>query len=233
MPKLYLIPNVIAENNIEGQVTSEVKKIIERIDCYIVENVRTARRFIRMVDNEKIIDNIVFFELNKHTDPKDIPSFLFPVKNGKDIGLLSEAGLPCVADPGAVVVDEAHKHNIEVVPLVGPSSMILALMASGLNGQQFKFNGYLPIKKNERVKSIKKLERDVIQFNETQIFIEAPYRNNQLLQDIIANGSSQIKLCIACEVYGESNFIKTKTLADWKKKLPDLHKKTVVFVMGK
>jgi len=233
MPKLFLIPNYISSGGLELQLPTGIANLIGSIDVYIVENIRNARRFIRLLDKEKNIDGIKFLELNKHTDPNSINSFLEDIGNGKDIGLLSEAGVPCVADPGAVIVKMAHERNIEVVPVTGPSSILLALMASGLNGQGFCFHGYLPIKNNDRIKTIGRLEKRVKDSGETQIFIETPYRNNQLMKDITNNCYIRTKLCVGVEIYGQNGFIKTKTMGEWKTKLPDLHKKTVVFLLGR
>ena len=232
MARLYLIPNLITSESELGQLPSDIKQIIEKINIYIVENIRNARRFIKSIYKEKDIDQIVFFELNKHTIKNKIPSFLNPAFEGKDIGLISEAGVPCVADPGSVIVDLAHQKNIEIVPLVGPSSILLALMASGLNGQQFCFHGYLPVHKNERIQAVKQLENNAIRLNQTQVFIETPYRNNQLLTDIISVCKDTTKVCIASEILSVNSFIKTRPVFQWKKDLPDLHKKTVVFLLG-
>jgi 16S rRNA (cytidine1402-2'-O)-methyltransferase len=233
MPKLFLIPNLIAEDHFEGQVTSDIVRAIETIDFYIVENIRTARRFMKRVSKEKDIDKVTFFELNKHNPIEAIPDFFKPFEDGHDMGLLSEAGVPCVADPGALVVDYAHSLGLEVVPLVGASSILLALMASGLNGQQFCFHGYLPIQKHERVKKIKQLDKTVSQGGQTQIFIETPYRNNAILGDLMQSCSDQTKLCIASEIMGKQSLIKTRNIASWKVNLPDLQKKTVVFLLGR
>ena len=232
MARLFLIPNIISSESIVEQLPADIKKVIENINIYIVEDIRNARRFIRSIDKEKNIDQIVFFELNKHTEKNEIPSFLKPVFEGKDIGLISEAGVPCVADPGSVIVDLAHQKDIEVVPLVGPSSILLALMASGMNGQQFCFHGYLPVQKNERIQAIKQLENNAARLTQTQIFIETPYRNNQLLADIISTCKDTTKVCIASEILSINSMIKTLPVNKWKKNLPDLHKKTVVFIIG-
>ena len=232
MARLYLIPNFISENDEESQISSEVKKIIENTGVFIVENIRNARRFIRKLSKEKNIDDITFYELNKHTSTDEIPSFLKPLKEGKDVGLISEAGVPCVADPGSVIVSMAQDMNIEVVPLVGPSSILLALMASGLNGQQFNFHGYLPIPKEERLKKLRSLDKIVHAEGHTQIFIETPYRNNQLLKDMMQVCHQKTKICLGTDIFGKDGFIKTKTVLEWKKCIPELHKKTVVFLMG-
>jgi 16S rRNA (cytidine1402-2'-O)-methyltransferase len=191
---------------------------------------RTARRYLKLLDKEKDIDHSSFFILDKHTGADEFISFLKPIEEGHDVGILSEAGCPGVADPGAEIVKLAHQKNITVVPLTGPSSLLLALMASGLNGQNFAFNGYLPIDKSERAKAIKHLETKSIKENQTQIFIEAPYRNDALAREIIKNARPTTRLCIACDLTLPDAFIKTLPVAQWKKKLPDLHKKPTVFL---
>ena len=231
MARLYLIPNKIGEEHYDLQFPSGLKDIISGITCFIVEDIRNARRFIRSICAEQNIDEIKFFELNKHTNPNDIAGFLKPIEEGRDVGLLSEAGVPCVADPGAVVVNLAHGKNVEVVPLTGPSSLLLTLMASGLNGQRFCFHGYLPIDRKERIQAIKQLEKDSKIKNETQIFIEAPYRNNQLLADILSVCNGETQLCLGIEIYNKDNIIKTYSVNTWKNQKTDLHKKMVVYVL--
>jgi 16S rRNA (cytidine1402-2'-O)-methyltransferase len=185
-----------------------------------------------LVNREVDIDAITFFELNKHTDPAEIESFLKPVLDGNDIGILSEAGLPGIADPGAAVVRMAHQRKLNVVPFVGPSSIFLALMASGLNGQSFRFTGYLPIRTSERVQAIRNLEQRAHKEDETQIFIETPYRNNSLLDDLLSTCGNQTLLTIAADISTESEFIQTASIEGWKKKKPDLHKRPAVFLIG-
>ncbi len=233
MGKLFLIPVTLGDSAISSVIPSDHQGTITGIKHFIVENVRTARRFLKKVDRNIDIDSLQFYELNKHTDKNQISGYLNPIKAGEHVGLMSEAGCPGVADPGADVVRIAHQQNIEVVPLVGPSSILLAMMASGMNGQNFAFNGYLPIKKGEKQKEIKRLESRVYSENQSQVFIEAPYRNIALLEDFLSTCNSQTLLCIACDITLETEFIQTKTIATWKKKLPDIQKRPTIFILGK
>ncbi len=230
---LYLVPAPISDNQIEFYLPGELKNILNTIDFYIVENVRSARRYISKLKIEKAIDDLNFFILNKHTRLEDIPSFLNPAYDNNNIGLISEAGVPCVADPGALIVKAAHEKNIKVVPLVGPSSILLALMASGLNGQNFSFVGYLPISKNEKIKAIRNLEKRSQHENQTQIFIETPYRNNHLVEDLLLVLSPDTMLCLAVDLTSTNEFIQTKSVREWKKKIPDLNKKPTIFLIHK
>jgi len=230
--KVYLIPNSLGSENPDSFLPAELIRIIPGLNFYIVENIRNARRFLKLVNREVDIDAITFFELNKHTDPAEIESFLKPVLDGNDIGILSEAGLPGIADPGAAVVRMAHQRKLNVVPFVGPSSIFLALMASGLNGQSFRFTGYLPIRTSERVQAIRNLEQRAHKEDETQIFIETPYRNNSLLDDLLSTCGNQTLLTIAADISTESEFIQTASIEGWKKKKPDLHKRPAVFLIG-
>ncbi|MBN1597418.1 MAG: SAM-dependent methyltransferase [Bacteroidales bacterium] len=228
--KLYLIPATIGESDKDLVIPIQVQQVVNNIRYYIVENERTARRQLIQYGIQIPIDDLHFFELNKHTDRNQISKYLKPCEQ-EDVGLLSEAGVPAVADPGSEIVELAHKQNIKVVPLVGPSSILLALMASGLNGQSFTFHGYLPVKPTFRIKKIKELEQQANRNNQTQIFIEAPYRNNQLLEDLIKHCSNSIKICIACHITQEDELIKTLTVEEWKKaQKPDLHKKPTIFL---
>ncbi len=228
--KLHLIPTGLGSDALEVTLPQTVEILIST-KFYIVENIRTARRFISSLKADINIDSLQFYELNKHTNPNDISSFIKPALAGEDIGLLSEAGLPGVADPGAKVVSLAHQNNIRVIPLPGASSLFLALMASGLNGQQFAFNGYLPVKSNERMQKIRFFENRSRAENQSQIFIETPYRNNALLKDFITACNSKTYLCIAANLTMETEFISTKTIGEWKNKLPDLHKRPAVFII--
>jgi len=231
--KLYLIPNSLGNSDPDTYLPSALKKTITGLRFLVVENTRNARRYLKTLDRDIIIDDITFFELNKHTDPSETESFLIPVINGHDTGILSEAGLPGIADPGATLVSLAHRKHLQVVPMTGPSSLFLALMASGLNGQSFRFNGYLPVHKNERVQSIRKLEKRVQETGETQIFIETPYRNNALLQDLCSSGQPGTLLTIAVDLTTETEMVQTMKIAEWKKKKPELHKRPAVFLIGK
>lgn len=230
---LYLIPTRIGDNPPLEVLPLSIKKIIERINIYIVENEKTARRFIKLISPKKSQSKLEIFILNKYTEAEELPAFLIPALNGLDIGLLSEAGCPAIADPGADIVQIAHEKDIKVVPLVGPSSILLALMSSGMNGQSFTFNGYLPIDKNERKKALKTLERLSFENNQTQLFIETPYRNNKMLEDICASLGSNTRLCVATDITLPTEYIKTKTIEEWKKVKVDLHKRPTLFIIHK
>lgn len=231
--QLYMIPSVLAENTHHQTLPSEISSKIKELNHFAVENIRTARRFIRSLDQEKIIDDVHFELLDKNTKPNVIQKIIDNILYGNSVGVISEAGCPGIADPGAKLVEKAHENGIKVVPMVGPSSILLALMASGMNGQSFTFCGYLPIQDKERKQQIKELERNAIQKNQTQIFMETPYRNNQLLEDLIATCSPNTKLCIACNITAPDQYIETMTLKDWKTIQIDLHKKPTMFVLGK
>lgn len=232
MAKLFLVPNVLSEGDWRSVLPAGIQQVVSETRYFIVEDVRTARRFLKQVNKEIDIDSLTFFELNKYTHTADLPTFLKPAEEGNDIAVISEAGCPGIADPGADVVKIAHQKGIKVVPLVGPSSILLALMASGLNGQNFAFNGYLPVKPNDRVKAIQTLERKIKSENQTQIFIETPYRNNQLVSDLIKFCSPVTQLCIAADLTGENEFVVTKTIQQWKSEIPELHKIPVIFLIG-
>lgn len=233
MAKLFLVPNVLSEGDWQSVLPAQIFTILTNTKYFIVENVRTARRFMKQVNREINIDECTFFELNKYTDPARLASFLQPVENNSDVAVISEAGCPGVADPGAEVVKMAHQKGMRVVPLVGPSSLLLALMASGLNGQNFAFNGYLPVKPSERQKAIAGLERKVKTEKQTQIFIETPYRNNQIIQDVVKTCTPSTLFCIAANVTGKNEYIVTKTILDWgKTSIPDLHKQPAIFLLG-
>lgn len=232
MAALYLVPNVLAEGDWQSVLPAQVHPILTETKYFIVENIRTARRFMKQVNRDINIDECTFYEINKRTKPQDLPLFLKPLVDGKDVAVISEAGCPGVADPGADVVRIAHQRGMKVIPIVGPSSILLALMASGLNGQNFAFKGYLPVKPNERVKEILALEKRIRSEKQTQIFIETPYRNNQLIGDLLKTCSPSTSLCIAANITGENEFIATKTIQDWKRKTPDLHKQPVIFLLG-
>jgi len=230
--KLYLIPAFLGSEN-PNEVFPELNKIIiKNLKYFIVEEERSARRFLKKMNPELVIDNLKFFVLNEHTKPNEINNFFHPFTE-HSIGLISEAGVPCIADPGSQVVKIAHDKDIEVVPLIGPSSILLAMMSSGLNGQSFAFNGYLPIQQNERIKMLKKYENRSFTYNQTQIFIEAPYRNNQLLKDIITNCEPQTLLCVACELTLPTQNIKTQSIHNWKANIPDINKHPSIFIIKK
>jgi 16S rRNA (cytidine1402-2'-O)-methyltransferase len=214
-------------------IPADIKNIVGSIRYFIVENTRTARRYLKKLDPDIVIDDLDFKELNEHTDHKGMELFLEPVTRGFDIGIISEAGCPGVADPGAEVVKIAHQKNITVCPLVGPSSILLSLMASGMNGQNFAFIGYIPVKPAERVKAIKEIEKRSWTEKQTQVFIEAPYRNTKLLEDLLSSCHDQTRLCIAADLTLETEFVKTKTIAQWKKSVPDINKRPAIFLIQK
>lgn len=230
---LYLIPTTLGDNDPLEVLPITVKNTINTIDTFIVENDKTARHFIKRILPEKSQPSLKMFHLNKFTDAANLPSFLEPCLNGIHVGLLSEAGCPGVADPGAEIVKIAHQKNIKVVPLVGPSSILMALMGSGMNGQSFAFNGYLPIDKNERKAEIKRLERLSFEHNQSQIFIETPYRNNKLLEDLSGFLEQNTNICVACDITLSTEFIKTHTANYWKKNNVDLHKRPTIFIIHK
>jgi 16S rRNA (cytidine1402-2'-O)-methyltransferase len=229
--KLYLIPTLLGETLPEMVLPAGTIQILLSLDILIVEQVRTARRLLSKIHIQRPIDEILFFELNKHTSPFEINSFLKPAFEGKSIGLLSEAGTPCVADPGAVVVELAHQSGIKVIPLTGPSSIILALMASGFNGQSFAFHGYLPIQANERERVIRNIEKTAITTSQTQIFIETPYRNMQLFEALVNHCHPDTLMCIAMNISLENEYIKSQTIEVWRKQAPQMHKIPAVFLI--
>ncbi len=231
---LYLFPVTLGNNeDIPRVIPAYNREILFDIRTFVVENIRTARRFIKKSGHPLPIDDMQFFELNKHTPEEAIDAFLAPAVNGEDMGVLSEAGTPAVADPGAVVVGLAHRKGIRVVPLVGPNSIILALMASGFNGQQFCFHGYLPIESPQRVKKIRELEQDAWRKSTSQLFIETPYRNNKMLESLLKTCKPQTLLCIASDLTLPTEKIVTKNIAGWKKETADLNKKPAVFILYK
>jgi len=229
---LYLLPVPLGESPPEKVITSYVLGLLNRIDHYAVEDLRSARRYLKKAGIEKSIDDLMFYLLDEHTEEADITPLLDVLKSGEKLGIMSEAGMPAVADPGARLVDLAHRNDIRVVPLVGPSSILMALMASGMNGQNFRFHGYLPIRKPQRINHLKQLEKLVRETGNTQIFMETPYRNMSLLKDILQACHGETLLCIAAEITLPGEFIKTKAVHEWQKKLPDLHKRPAVFLMG-
>ena len=229
--KLFLIPTTLGDNEPLEVLPISIKRTIENVDYYIVENERTARHFIKKISSKKQQSALQIYLLNKFTEPEVLPTFLQPCLDGKNVGIISEAGCPGIADPGADIVQIAHKKGIQVVPLVGPSSILLALMASGLNGQNFAFNGYLPIDISERKGAIKKMERISRENNQTQLFIETPYRNDKLFTELIRTLAPNTLLCVASELTLTSEFIATKTVNEWKNFSLDLHKKPTIFII--
>lgn len=231
--KLYLIPTRLGDNPPLEVLPLSIKKIIEELDNYIVENEKTARRFIKRIVPNKSQPSLKLKTLNKYTLPEELNSFLDPCLQGISIGIISEAGCPAIADPGADVISIAHSLNIKVVPLVGPSSILLALMSSGMNGQSFAFNGYLPIDKHERKQQIKALEKRSMDLNQSQLFIETPYRNNQMLGDLASTLHPNTKLCVACDLTLPTEYIKTMIAKDWKHVNEDFHKRPAIFILQK
>lgn len=229
---LYLIPVTLGDDNIAGALPLEVVSIAQQLDTFVVENEKTARRFLGLIKTAKPVRELTLFTLNEHTTAKELPALLAPLLAGKDVGLMSEAGCPGIADPGALLAAMAHRKGIRVAPLVGPSSILLALMASGFNGQRFTFLGYLPSDKAARVQKLREIEKQSQKNQETQIFIETPYRNQHLLEDILANSAPETRLCIARNISLQSELIISKSIAEWKKgELPDLHKEPTVFLI--
>jgi 16S rRNA (cytidine1402-2'-O)-methyltransferase len=226
---IYLVPSFLSENSVEtipGYVITAVK------NCQVIfaENERTARRFLKAMDKEIVIDNFEWYTIHK-AEEEQITVFKQKIKEGKNIAIISEAGCPGIADPGQILICEAQKLNVEIKPLVGPSSILLALMASGFNGQHFSFHGYLPIDNMERIKKIKQLEEESARKKCTQIFIETPYRNNKMMETILQICKPTTQLCIAAEITSANEFIKTKSILNWKNHPLDLHKKPVIFLL--
>ncbi|NLX67220.1 MAG: SAM-dependent methyltransferase [Bacteroidales bacterium] len=230
-PTLYLIPVTLGDTPIEKVIPSYNSAVVFGLKYFIVENIRSARRFMKKCNPDIDIEGLTFYELNKHTDPTQIAGYLQPMKSGESMGVISEAGCPAVADPGADVVAIAQQQGYKVVPLVGPSSILMAVMASGFNGQSFAFHGYLPIDAGERAKKLKQLEARAYNEEQTQLFIETPYRNLKLAEDILQHCKPQTRLCIAMNISCEDESIVTKTVKAWKGKLPDVHKKPTVFLI--
>jgi 16S rRNA (cytidine1402-2'-O)-methyltransferase len=228
--RIYLIPVTLGGDDFLKVIPEKVNIITRQLRFFIVEDIRSARRFLRLIDKTFPIDDTVFFELNEHTGESDITDYLEPAMKGSDIGLMSEAGLPGIADPGARIVALAHQKHIIVTPLSGPSSIILALISSGLNGQNFTFNGYLPVKPAERAARLRELEKKSGE-GCAQIFMETPYRNQKLLETIISTCHNETKLCIAADITLPTESIRTMKISEWKKDLPSINDRLVVFVM--
>lgn len=232
--KLYLIPTTLgAEGDPNDVLPQTIKRCIDFIDDYIVENEKTARKFIKSIHPQKVQASLQLSSLNKYTEVSEHAKMLQPCLAGKNVGLMSEAGCPGVADPGAVIVKLAHEKGIQVVPLVGPSSILLAIMASGMNGQSFAFNGYIPIDKAEKKIALKNLEKLSQDKNQSQIFIETPYRNNKMLEDIIQALNPSTHLCVATDITMPTEFIKTMRASEWKKIKVDLHNRPTIFIIHK
>lgn len=231
---LYLIPVTLGETGIEQVLPSYNHDIIMGIRHFIVENIRSARRFLRQVDREFPIDDSTFYEMGKHADEHQFSQYLQALRDGKPMGVISEAGCPAVADPGADIVAIAQRQNLRVIPLVGPSSMIMAVMGSGLNGQSFAFNGYLPVDAADRARKLKALETRAWNEHQTQLFIETPYRNLKMFQTLLQSLRPQTRMCIAAGITTADEYIHTHTIAEWKKiQLPDLSKVPAIFLINK
>jgi 16S rRNA (cytidine1402-2'-O)-methyltransferase len=229
---LYLIPTVLAEGTSAQVLSPQIMEAVARAQVFFVENVRTARRFISSLRLGKVIDELTFFELTKDTPEADTYQQLRQLPPGTVAGVISEAGCPGVADPGAVAVGLAHQLGYRVVPLVGPSSILLALMASGMNGQSFAFHGYLPIDKVLRRKAIQQLEREAAQWQQTQLFMETPFRNNQLLEAVLEACQPDTRLCLASNLTAPDELVRTLPIRSWRQQKPDLHKKPTIFILG-
>jgi len=228
--KIYLIPTPISDSGLNNVLTDKLIEILQRLDTFFVENIRTSRRFLSKT-GIKNIQNIHFEVLDKNTDPHQIEGLLNIIKDGKNAGIMSEAGCPGIADPGSKIIILAHKYNIDVIPLTGASSIFLALMASGFNGQNFQFHGYLPIDRKDREKKIINLEKLVYTYHQTQIFMETPYRNNRLLDALLKLLKPDTLLCIASNLTSSDEFIKTRPVKVWRKQVLDLHKKPTIFLL--
>jgi len=229
----YLIPSPLGECDFSKIFPVYNSEILQKIDHFIVEDLRTGRRFVKKLGMQKPIESLFFYTLNEHTKGSEIDTLLQPLTEGKNLGLISDAGTPCVADPGSVLVSRAQQSGIEVTPLIGPNSILLALMASGLNGQSFTFNGYLPREQSERERQLRFLESLLKKNNQTQIFIETPYRNNHVFKSILAVCDPATRLCIGVNITSENQMIKTMTVKKWKSQNIDLHKQPTVFLLGK
>jgi 16S rRNA (cytidine1402-2'-O)-methyltransferase len=231
--KLYLIPTTLGENEHLEVMPLSVKKVVEEVDVFIVENEKSARRFIKKLTPKKVQAVLQIKLLDKYANALEVQRYLDVCFEGVSVGLLSEAGVPAIADPGAEVVKLAHEKGIRVVPLVGPSSILMAMMSSGMNGQNFAFNGYLPIDKGDRKRELKSLEKISKEREQSQIFIETPYRNEKMFADLKATLAPSTRLCIASDITLSTEYIKTHTIEDWKRQSPDLHKRPAIFIIHK
>jgi 16S rRNA (cytidine1402-2'-O)-methyltransferase len=233
MARLYLIPNLLSDSAWQDSLPAGIAGIISELTFFIAEDIRNTRRFIKKVVPASDIASLCFFELNKHTSIDEKADMMVPLRNGNNTGLISEAGCPGVADPGADIVRMAHQQAHQVVPLIGPSSFLLALMASGLNGQNFAFSGYLPVKQAERMKTIRQLEKTAVSTGQTQIFMETPYRNNQMMADLLRTCHPATLLCVASDLTSGNEFVKTRSVGEWSKQIPDLDRHPAVFLLGR
>jgi 16S rRNA (cytidine1402-2'-O)-methyltransferase len=230
---LFLIPVTLGDTEHRRALPEYNRDIILQIRHFIVENIRTARRFLKKTAPSIVIEELSFYELNKHTSPEEVATYLNPLAAGEPVGIISEAGCPAIADPGAEVVAIAQKKNYPVVPLVGPSAILMSLMASGFNGQRFAFHGYLPIEATERSRTIKKLENRIYTEEQTQLFIETPYRNNKLAEELIQTCRPSTKLCIAADITCDDESILTRPVKEWEGKVPDLSRRPAIFLIYK
>ncbi|MFB9861793.1 SAM-dependent methyltransferase [Rufibacter immobilis] len=228
---LFLIPTVLAEDTASAVICRQVAEVTAQLKYFLVENARTARRYIKTIAPSQSIEALQITVIDKNSSDAELTAALKPLLAGQDAGVISEAGCPGVADPGAELARLAHQHGVKVVPLVGPSAILMGLMASGFNGQSFAFHGYLPIEKRDRIQALKQLEKEMVQKDQTQIFMETPYRNRQMVEDLLQHLSKDTKLCIAANITGPNEFIRTLRISDWKGKVPDLHKQPAVFLI--
>lgn len=231
--KLYLIPVTLGDSPVENVIPALPVEIINRLEHFVVEDLRSARRYLRKAGLKAVFDDLHFYLLNEHSGDAEPDEMLAVLLEGNSMGILSEAGVPAVADPGARLVALAHRHRVQVIPLVGPSSILLALMASGMNGQSFRFHGYLPVKKPQRLNRIRQIEKAALESGETQIFMETPYRNMSLLEDLLNICREDTLLCLAADISLDTEFIKTKAVCDWKKDVPHLHKRPAIFLLNR
>ena len=229
--KLYLIPTTLGDTEPLEVMPLSVKKVVEEIDSFVVENEKSARRFVKKIAPKKSQPDLKIMLLDKYADAMEVRHYLDDCEKGISVGMLSEAGVPAIADPGAELVKLAHQKGIQVVPLVGPSSILMAMMSSGMNGQNFAFNGYLPIDKSERKKAIKRLEKISKDTDQSQIFIETPYRNDKMFADLKAYLSPKTRLCIAADITLSSEYIKTLRTEEWRRVQPNLHKRPAIFIL--
>ncbi|MDZ4823082.1 MAG: SAM-dependent methyltransferase [Flavobacteriales bacterium] len=230
---LYLVPSSLGSEHPTDFVPPAVHEVVNRVNHFVVEDEKTARRFLRSIGMKRPFEELSMNALNEHTSLENLLSLLQPALKGEDIALMSDAGCPAVADPGSELVKFAHENKVRVIPLPGPSSILLSLMASGLNGQSFAFTGYLPKDRSDRIKKLKHLENYAITSGQSQLFMDTPYRNMNVLEDILANMRPTTSLCIASNINCPNEFIRTKTIGDWKEQLPALEKKPCIFVLGK
>ncbi|MBU2651674.1 MAG: SAM-dependent methyltransferase [Bacteroidetes bacterium] len=230
---LYLIPNVIANEDSNQVNTGIILPVLQKISVLFAEDLRNARRFIRSLDPGFNLERLVMHSIGKHADMIEISGVLSSLPEGSECGLISEAGMPCIADPGNIIVMEAHRIGMRVIPIQGPNSIILALAASGFSGQKFAFHGYLPVNRNERIQSIREIESNAYKLHQTQIFMETPFRNNTLLDDILKTCRNETILCIAANITASNEYIQTAPVREWKNKRPDLHKQPAIFLIYK